>query len=117
MKFDELSDTPGPVPIAYVVFEAKDENKSSDSRLIVFTDADFLSNIFIVQYSNAAMGLNVIKWLTESDYQVFIDENEIKIERLYLTNKQKRTVSVVLFVIPILICLSGVLTWVKENAL
>jgi len=114
VKFDELSDTPGPVPIAYVVFEAKDEDKSSDSRLIVFTDADFLSNVFIGQYSNAAMGLNVIKWLTESDYQVFIDENEIKIERLYLTNKQKRAVTVVLFVIPILICLSGVLTWMNQ---
>jgi len=114
VKFDELSDTPGPVPIAYVVFDPKDEKKSSDTRIIVFTDADFLSNVFISQYSNAEMGLNVINWLTESDYEVFISENEVKIERLHLTSKQKRAVAVVLFVIPILICLSGVLTWMNQ---
>ena len=114
VKFDELSDTPGPVAIAYVVFDPKDEEKSSDTRLIVFTDADFLSNVFIGQYSNAAMGLNVMSWLTESDYEIFVSENEIKIERLHLTSKQKRAIAVVLFVIPLLICLRGVLTWMNQ---
>jgi len=49
------------------------------------------------------------------DYQVFIDENEIKIERLHLTSKEKRAVAVVLIVMPVLICLSGVLTWMNQT--
>ena len=53
-----------PLPFSYVVIEEKDEelpsDKSSDTRLIVFTDADFLTNVYINQYSNAQMGLNIV---------------------------------------------------------
>ena len=89
VQFDEGLDKPGPVPIAYVIWEPKEEDNPSDTliplraqagtgtRIIVFTDADFLSNLFIGQYSNAEMGLNVINWLSELDYQVFLDQKEI----------------------------------------
>ena len=80
------------------------------------TDANFLSNAFIAQYSNAGMGLNVINWLSELDYHVFIDQKEIKVERLELTSKQKRTVAVMLFVMPILIAAGGVIAWLKQQS-
>ena len=114
IKFDSDADVPGPVPIAYVVFEPKEKEESSDTRIIVFTDADFLTNAFIGQYSNAKLGLNVFNWLSEADYRVFMSEKEISVTRLDLTSKQKRMVAVVLLLIIFLIIASGIAVWVRQ---
>ncbi|MCP4648462.1 MAG: GldG family protein [PVC group bacterium] len=116
VKFDEGVDSPGPIAVAFMVIEPKDENKSSDTRIIIFTDADFLSNAFIGQYSNAAMGLNVITWLSELDYQSFIDQKEVEVERLDLTSKQKRMVALALIFLPGLIAISGIIVWVGHKS-
>jgi len=115
VEFNKGVDNPGPVPIAFVIWEPKEENEPSDTRIIVFTDADFLSNAFIEKYSNAQMGLNVISWLSDLEYKIFIDQKEIKVERLDLTSKQKRMVVVILFVIPFLIATGGIMTWLKQK--
>jgi len=115
IQFDEGVDRPGPVPIAFVIWEPKEEDEPSDTRIVVFTDADFLSNAFINKYSNAEMGLNVIRWLSDLDYMIFVDRKDIKVERLDLTSKQKRMVAVILFVIPLLIATGGIMTWLKQK--
>jgi ABC-type uncharacterized transport system involved in gliding motility auxiliary subunit len=115
VKFNEEEDRPGPVPIAFVVWEPKAKDDFSDTRLAVFTDADFLSNAYIGSYSNAAMGVNVINWLTEVDYQSFLKEENLKIERLDLTSQQKRIVVVFLLVVPVLIGGVGILVWIRRN--
>ncbi|MFC1632413.1 Gldg family protein, partial [Candidatus Omnitrophota bacterium] len=115
IQFDEGVDRPGPVPIAFVIWEPKEEDKPSDTRIVVFTDADFLSNAFIDKYSNAEMGLNVIRWLSDLDYMIFVDRKDIKVARLDLTSKQKRMVAVILFVIPLLIATGGIMTWLKQK--
>lgn len=115
VQFDDGVDRPGPVPIACVIWERRGENKSSDTRIVVFTDTDFLSNAFIDKYSNAGMGLNCISWLSDLDYRTFADQKEIKVKRLDLTSKQKRMVAVVLFVIPLLIAVGGIMVWLKQK--
>lgn len=124
IQFDQGLDTPGPVPISYVVLEEHPENKSSqendvnkpsDTRIIVFTDADFLTNVYINQYSNAQMGLNVVNWLAELDYQVFLSSKEIKVERLDLTSKQKRQVVVILFLLSFFFVIAGVVVWLRSD--
>lgn len=118
IQFDPNTDTAGPVPFSYVVIEEKntkepDSNKSSDTRLIVFTDADFLTNVYINQYSNAQMGLNLVNWLAELDYKTFIGSKEIKVERLDLTSKQKRQVIVILTLLPFSIAIIGLVVWLR----
>ncbi len=108
IKFNAGVDRAGPVPIAVVIWEARAKNKPSDTRLIVFTDADFISNAYISQYSNATMGLNVMKWISELDYEVFLNKKDIKVERLNLTSHQKRTIALLLILMPSLIILSGI---------
>ncbi len=115
VKFDKGMDRPGPIPIAVVIWEKKKEDELSDTRIAVFTDADFLSNTFIEKYSNAQMGLNTISWLSDLDYKIFVDQKEIEFERLDLTSKQKRIVVVILFVIPFLIAVGGIMIWLKEK--
>ncbi|MFQ3189572.1 MAG: ABC-type uncharacterized transport system involved in gliding motility auxiliary subunit [Paraglaciecola sp.] len=120
IEFDPNTDTAGPVPFAYVVIEEKNEalhsNKSSDTRLIVFTDADFLSNVYINQYSNAQMGLNLVNWLAELDYKTFISAKEIKVERLDLTSKQKRQVIIILFLLPFFFVITGLVVWLRTKS-
>ncbi len=115
VKYDDILDRTGPVPIAFVVWEPKQNNDNSDTRLAVFTDADFLSNAFIDQYSNAEMGLNAINWLSERDYQVFIDRKDITVERLDLTSRQKRLVAVVLLAMPLLIASAGAMVCIRKG--
>lgn len=118
IEFDPNTDTAGPVPFSYVVIEEKatenpESNKSSDTRLIVFTDADFLTNVYINQYSNAQMGLNLVNWLAELDYKTFLNSKEIKVERLDLTSKQKRQVISILILLPFSILILGLVVWIR----
>lgn len=119
IQFDPKTDTPGPVPFSYVIVEEKtaiQQNiKLSDTRLIVFTDADFLSNVYINQYSNAQMGLNLVNWLAELDYQTFLGSKEIEVERLDLTSKQKRQVIVILISLPFLLVVTGLIVWLRSK--
>jgi ABC-type uncharacterized transport system involved in gliding motility auxiliary subunit len=91
------------------------KEKISDTRIIVFTDADFLTNVFINKYSNAEMGLNIINWLSELDYRVFLDQKEIKVERFDLTSKQKRIIVIILFLMPVLVAITGIMTWFRKR--
>jgi ABC-type uncharacterized transport system involved in gliding motility auxiliary subunit len=119
IQFDPNTDTAGPVPFSYVVSEQQNDetssHKSSDTRLIVFTDADFLSNVYINQYSNAQMGLNLVNWLAELDYKTFVSAKEIKVERLDLTSKQQRQVIVILVLLPFFIVIAGLVMWLRRK--
>jgi ABC-type uncharacterized transport system involved in gliding motility auxiliary subunit len=115
VHFDEGQDVTGPVTMAYAVFEEKEKKDTADTRLIVFTDADFLSNAYINQYSNAQMGLNVINWLAETDYKVFVEQQAIAIERLDLTSQQRFFVLIFLCLMPLLIALAGLMVWIKSR--
>lgn len=120
IKFDKGIDTAGPVAISYVVIEEKNAQntqagKTSDTRLIVFTDADFLTNVYIDQYSNAQMGLNIVNWLSELDYKTFLGDKKIAVEQLDLTSKQKRQVIVLLFFLPFSFIVIGLIIWLRAR--
>ena len=114
IHFDETVDTAGPVPISFVIWEEKEEGDHSDTRIIVFTDADFLTNIYINQYSNAEMGLNIVNWLAELDYKAFLDQKEIKVQRLDLTSKERRKIAAILFLMPVLIAAGAIVVRMKS---
>ncbi len=116
VKYDEGIDRPGPVPIAYVISEPKEEKKISATRLIVFTDADFLTNVYIGSYSNAEMGLNVVYWLSDLDYQPLLGKKTAEVKRLDLTSRQKRQVIAVLIFLPVLILLGGMMVWMRKRS-
>ncbi len=111
--FDERVDTPGPVPIAYVMFEEKTAGEASDTRIIVFTDIDFLTNVYIQQYSNAQMGLNITNWLAATDAPVYLNEKSIQVNRLDLTSIERRQVLAILVCIPLFFAIAGVMVWLR----
>jgi len=115
IEYDPKIDTPGPVVISYVIFEEKEQDESSDTRIIVFTDADFLTNVYINRNSNAQMGLNIVNWLAELDPISFLDQKHIKVERLDLNSKQIRQVVAILFFIPFLLVIIGIMVWLRSK--
>lgn len=114
VNYDVGVDFPGPVPISYLAWEEKENGDESDTRLITFTDADFLSNAYLSQYSNSAMGINVVNWLSELDYTVLADNRIAEVERLDLTSKQKRLIAALLFLMPLFAGLAGILVWFRR---
>lgn len=115
VKFSPEEDRPGPVPIAFVIVELKEPGDGSDTRIVLFTDADFLTNNYIDYYNNALMGLKMVNWLTETDYQRFVDEKGVEVPRLDLTSREKRYVVLVLLMAPLLILMSGVCVWMARK--
>jgi hypothetical protein len=61
------------------------------------------------------MGLNIVNWLAELDYKVFVSAKAIKIERLDLTSKQKRQVMVILFFTIFIFFIVGIVVWLKSK--
>jgi ABC-type uncharacterized transport system involved in gliding motility auxiliary subunit len=100
IRYEPETDRPGPVPIAFVIYEPGNDQEPG-TRLMVITDRDFISNAYINHHSNARLGLNAINWLTEKDYHVFVDEASVKEARLSLTSRQKREVAVILLMAPL----------------
>ena len=112
VKFDPGQDRAGPVPIAYAAMERHSD--ASITRIVTITDVDFISNAYIKSYSNAQLGINAINWLTESDYEAFLSQQDYEVKRLDLTSQQKRQVLFVLFVGPFLMISCGMLIWMRQ---
>lgn len=113
VKYNPDEDHPGPVPFAFVVFESNSDEDEDGTRIIVITDADFITNNYIDYYSNGLMGLKMINWLTEAKYQTFVKEKELKVETLQLTSRQKRLVIMILFIAPALILTAAFGVWLR----
>lgn len=114
VQYNEGLDVLGPIPIAAIVWEPKNEQKISDTRIIIFTDTDFISNNFVDQYSNADIVLNSVRWLAESKDTIIKESKDILVQRLDLTSRQKRRITVILVMMPVFIAALGTLVWLKQ---
>ncbi len=118
VKFDAGADIPGPAVISYVAWGLRPDPKASDTRMIVFTDADFLSNAFIDQFSNGRMAMNIINWLVDPDFQSDLTSKDLKqtVERMDLTSAQKITTGAALAVMPLVIVLAGIMVLMRRRS-
>ncbi len=72
---------------------------AGESRLVVFGDADFVSNGQVQNAGNAELFLNAINWLTERENLVGIAPKKPEQVRLSLTSAQIRNLTLVVFVL------------------
>ncbi len=115
VKFDKDVDLPGPVTLGAVIWEPKNDKKKTDTKLIVFTDADFMTNAFIDQFSNATLALNSIFWLSDLDAIPINKNQDLKVETLNLTSQETRVIVVILFLIPVTILGLGFCVWWRQH--
>jgi hypothetical protein len=66
VRFDEGSDAPGPLDLAVAV-ERPAPGADRQQRVLVFADADFLSNAYLGLGTNRTLGSNAMSWLSSDN--------------------------------------------------
>lgn len=71
IQFDQEEDIAGPLTLAYALTRVgqamADEGESRTQRVIVLGDGDFLSNAYLGNGANLALGTNIVNWLSHED--------------------------------------------------
>jgi len=111
--FDKSRDFPGPVNVASA-FERTVGDR--EQRAIVVGTGHFLSNSFLGNGGNLALGVSMLNWLAGEDAMVTIDprpaaDTQIDIDstRLYLI------AFVVLFALPLVFAIAGIAVWWRRR--
>ena len=87
-------------------------------RVVVFGDADFASNSFMVQGNNQDLFLNSLAWLAGEEDQISIRTNEDAKNTLTMSTVQfALSLLVSLFVVPGLLIGAAVITWMRRRKL
>jgi ABC-type uncharacterized transport system involved in gliding motility auxiliary subunit len=132
IRFDEGVDIQGPIKVGLALnrelkpAEAADKDKKTaedtskekpkTQRVVVMGDGDFISNAFLGNQGNQAMGENIINWLTHDDS--FIDIPPATAPDAKLAVEQNTMIMLgflYLLVIPLLLIGSGVFIWLRRR--
>jgi ABC-type uncharacterized transport system involved in gliding motility auxiliary subunit len=115
------NDRPGPVSLAVAVsgaLAAEDEDRGKPFRMVVFGDNTFLTNRYLRQLFNDALGTSTVAWLSGQDELIAIGPRVVRASRAYLSETQARSVFYLsVLVLPELILLLGIATWWRRSAL
>ncbi|BAY81349.1 hypothetical protein NIES267_08250 [Calothrix parasitica NIES-267] len=105
--------TPSPTPTP----TNSQNNKSSESRMVVFGDSDFITDGFFSQQLNGDVFLNSVTWLSKQDSQpLSIRPKQAKNRRINLSQSQANLVALSsVLVLPILAFASAALLWFQRR--
>jgi ABC-type uncharacterized transport system involved in gliding motility auxiliary subunit len=90
---------------------------SSEQRIAVLGDADFLSNNYLGNGANLELGLNLFNWLSHDDNLISISPRAAPDTRLELSQTQQVIIAVVfLIILPLLLVGLGLRIWLKRRS-
>ena len=120
---EDKGDKPGPVALAAAVSAAAPEAPAAndgqtkpESRVVVFGDSDFASNVALGVQGNRDFFLNAINWLAQQENMIAIRAKEPSDRRITMTAQQQRSVNIfALFVLPGVLIVAGVYTWWRRR--
>ena len=127
--FDEGFDTLGPVAVAAVVESAlatgpvdvgdpavEEAPSEEHSRLAVFGDSDFLTDVDIVNAGNEILAMNTLNWLAARDHSMGIPPHDVEKMSLFIGQQEMRIILVVvLLVMPGAAIAMGILVWRRRK--
>jgi ABC-type uncharacterized transport system involved in gliding motility auxiliary subunit len=100
--------TPAPPPPA--------DNPKRETRIVVFGDADFVSNGVLGFQGNLDLFLNAVNWLAQQENLISIRPKAPEDRRITLTQQQEWMVILFSVVfLPGMVVLAGVVTWVRRR--
>ncbi len=130
VHFSDLLDISGPITIGMVLTRqfnhaydklsetpvAGAESITTEQRIIVLGDGDFLSNTFLGNAGNLSMGVNIFNWLSH-DEQFIAIPTRIKDDIILEISPSMLSLlgSFFLLVIPGLLITSGSIIWIKRR--
>ncbi|RMG27705.1 MAG: hypothetical protein D6732_19880, partial [Methanobacteriota archaeon] len=104
ITFDEGKDVKGPISIAMIAEKEQDGKKS---MLIVFGDADFVSNQFVRNGSNRDLFQNTINYAAGAENLITVRPKKMEDRRITMTQRQSKMVLVSVILLPLLIVIGG----------
>lgn len=115
VQFDADGDEKqGPLPLAYAL--TRPGNETTQQRIVVVGDGDFLSNAYIGNVGNLDMGLRMINWLIHDDRFIDIPAKTATDKSLQLTSTSVAVIGFgFLIVIPLVLMGTGFLIWRKRK--
>jgi ABC-type uncharacterized transport system involved in gliding motility auxiliary subunit len=120
---EDKGDKPGPISLAVAVSAAAPDapaapegQSKAESRVVVFGDSDFASNLALGVQGNRDFFLNTVNWLAQQENMIAIRAKEASDRRVTMTaEQQQRVYWLALFIIPGLIILAGVQSWWRRR--
>ncbi|HSL24270.1 MAG TPA: DUF4350 domain-containing protein [Vicinamibacterales bacterium] len=120
---ENTGDKPGPVALAAAVSAQAPEapapaegQSKPETRVVVFGDSDFASNVALGVQGNRDFFLNTVNWLAQHEDMIAIRSKEPSDRRLTMTaGEQRALVLLSLLVIPGLIIIAGVHAWWRRR--
>ncbi len=117
----EEGDRAGPVPLGVAAsgsVAALGGSDETEFRLVAFGDSSFLTNQYLRQLFNDALGLSVVGWLAGEQELISIGPRVLRASRAYLGDGETRTVFYLsVLIIPELILLAGITVWWRRSSL
>lgn len=114
-------DIRGPVPIAAAgeaPVTAIGGEGAAQFKVAVFGDTSFLTNQYLRQLYNDAVGQSVVGWLAGQEELIAIAPRVVRASRAFLGDNEGRTVFYLsVLVLPELILLAGIIVWWRRSSL
>lgn len=120
---EDKGDKPGPISLAAAVTASAPDapapsngQSKAETRVVIFGDSDFASNLALGVQGNRDFFLNAVNWLAQQENMIAIRAKEPSDRRLTMTAGQQQVVYwLSLFIIPGLIILAGVQAWWRRR--
>src|SRR5690606_27529458 len=110
----------GPFNIAVAITDGVyEDKKKKETKLVVASNADFLSYTLISQEpGNANFLLNTLNWIQYREARISIHPKSLTVARLNINASQQLILAgVVIILIPLIILASGFIVWLRRRHL
>lgn len=117
VQYDEGKDKPGPVAVAISAVK-KLNDKSKETRLLVYGDSDFIKNAWFNILGNGNLALNSVAWLAEESQLIAIKEKpSIEAQLPFELTFLKNFLQFSQLILPGMIVLIGIIIWIRRRKL
>ncbi len=120
-QLDKEKDVKGPLPLAVMVeaiapLDETPETDGKSTRLVVFGDSDFASNMFFYSLGNSDMFLNSVNWLTETEELISIRPKPSQYRMLVVSQRVWRWIYLSsIGLLPLGVAVLGGISWWRRR--
>jgi ABC-type uncharacterized transport system involved in gliding motility auxiliary subunit len=117
IRFDKNTEQLGPLTIGLAITrEIKQQDKNHTQRIVVMGDGDFISNAYLGNGGNQALGFNIINWLSNDDNFISIPVTTAADIDLQLEEVQWAILGLFFLIgLPGILLISGIVIWLKRR--
>lgn len=115
---DQADESAGPLTIGYGLTRSlqREDGELHTQRIVVTGDADFLSNQYLGNGSNLALGLNMINWLSHDDNLIAISPKSALDTQLELSQNDQLLIALLfLLILPLVLLGAGIRIWLVRR--